>query len=64
MQVGAAVATGDAVQRNQGVGLFGRAAQQDERLLLVATVEPGIGEHVVGPQAASPQSRPWHQNNG
>jgi hypothetical protein len=38
--------------------------RQHERLLLVATVEPGIGEHVVGPQAASPQSRPWHQNNG
>ncbi|MNT33241.1 hypothetical protein D3C72_1691610 [compost metagenome] len=51
MQIGTTVATGNAVQRDQGVGLVCRAAQQDERLLLVASVEAGIGEHIIGPQA-------------
>ncbi|MNM74410.1 hypothetical protein D3C81_861700 [compost metagenome] len=51
MQVSALVATGDAVQRDQGVALLGGTAQQNERLLFVRARQLAVLEHLIGPQA-------------
>ncbi len=52
MQVGAAVATGDGVNRQQAVlAGFGEAHQQ-VGLLTIRPIEPGVAEHGIGPQAA------------
>lgn len=52
MQIGAAIATGDAVQRHQGVVLRGGQAQQQVFLLAIGTDELGVAEYFIGPQAA------------
>ncbi|MNL28466.1 hypothetical protein D3C87_1501090 [compost metagenome] len=52
MQVGFAIAAGDAVERHQGVVFRCRQAQQQISLPIVGTVKLGVAEHLVGPQAA------------
>ncbi|MNN72942.1 hypothetical protein D3C81_1890210 [compost metagenome] len=52
MQIGFAVAARDAVKRHQRVVTRCGQSQQQIRLLFVSTVQLGVAEHLVGPQAA------------
>ncbi|MNI67333.1 hypothetical protein D3C73_1229580 [compost metagenome] len=52
MQVGLAITTGDAVQRDKRVIPWRGKSQQQIGLLIVGTVQLGVAEDFVGPETA------------